>query len=82
MKIYTSDLGTRTMATLLGVGFLAVGVTSLVLSPDAPDAYLADRAFWLGITLLVAGVAAITVSWVVSDLSNIWCKPPPRAPRQ
>jgi hypothetical protein len=66
-------------ATILGIGFLAVGATSLVMSPSAPDAYLADRALWMGITFLVGGVAAIAVSWLVADLSNIWCKPPPRS---
>lgn len=79
MKIHTTGLGTRVAATLLGIGFLAVGATSLAMSPSAPDAYLADRALWMGLTFLVAGVAAIAVSWLVDDLSNIWCKPPPRS---
>jgi hypothetical protein len=66
-------------ATLLGLGFLAFGATSLAMSGSAPDAYLSDRALWMGITFLVAGVAAIAVSWLVADLSDIWCKPPPRS---
>ena len=79
VRIYTTGLGTRVAATLLGIGFLAVGATSLAMSPSAPDAYLAGRALWMGITFLVAGVAAIAVSWLVADLSNIWCKPPRRS---
>jgi hypothetical protein len=63
------------------MGFLAVGATSLAMSRDAPDAYVADRALWLGFTFVVGGVAVIAVSWLVADLSNIWCKPPPRSPR-
>jgi hypothetical protein len=79
MKIYTSGLATRVAATLLGIGFLAVGATTIAMVPRAPDAYLADRTLWMGITFLVAGIAAITVSWLVSDLSNIWCRQPPRS---
>ena len=65
-------------ATLLGMGFLAVGATSIAMIPSAPDPYLADRALWMGLTFLVAGVAAIAVSWLVADLSNVWCKQPRR----
>ena len=78
MKIHTTGLGTRVAATLLGIGFLAFGATSLVMSGSAPDAYLADRTLWMGLTFLVAGIASIAVSWLVADLSNIWCKPPRR----
>jgi hypothetical protein len=78
VKIHTTGLGTRVAATLLGIGFLIVGATALMMSPSAPNADLADRALWMGITFLVAGLAAIAVSWLVADLSNIWCKPPRR----
>jgi hypothetical protein len=66
-------------ATLLGIGFLGIGATSVAMSRSAPDAYLADRALWLGFTFLVAGAGAIAVSWLVADLSNIWCKQPSRS---
>jgi hypothetical protein len=79
LKIHTSDIVTRVAATLLGVGFLGVGALSIAMSGGAPDAYLADRALWMGITFLIAGIGAIAVSWLVADLSNIWCKPPPRS---
>jgi hypothetical protein len=79
MRIHTSGLGTRVGATLLGIGFLVVGGTSIIMIPSAPDDYLADRALWMGITFFVAGIGAIAVSWLVADLSNIWCKPPPRS---
>jgi hypothetical protein len=35
----------------------------------------------MGVTFVIAGVAAVSVSWLVSDLSNIWCSPPPRSVR-
>jgi hypothetical protein len=79
VKLQTANIGTRLSATTLGLGFLAFGVTSIAMSGSAPDAYLADRALWMGITFLIAGVAAIAVSWLAADLSNIWCKPPPRS---
>lgn len=78
MKIHTTGLGTRVAATVLGAGFLAFGATSIAMSGSAPDAYIADRTLWMGLTLLVAGIASIAVSWLVADLSNIWCRPPRR----
>lgn len=79
MTLHTSGLGTRVAATLLGLGFAAAGVACLVFSGAAPDAYIADRTRWMGLTFLLAGVAAVAVSWLVADLSNIWCKPPRRS---
>ena len=78
MKIYTSGLGTRIAGTALGLGFLAAGVFALSVSGDAPDAAVGERAFWLGATVAFAGAVAVAVSWLVSDLSNIWCSPPRR----
>lgn len=78
MKLYTSGIGTRIGGTVLGLGFLAIGVLAASFSGAAPDASVADRTFWMGVTFLIAGVAAVSVSWLVSDLSNIWCRPPPR----
>ena len=78
MRLYTSRIGTRISGTALGLGFLVIGVFALSMSGQAADASVADRAFWLGVTFAFAGVSAITVSWLVSDLSNIWCTPPRR----
>lgn len=79
ITIYTSRLWLRIGATLLGVGYGAVGSFALAMSRQAPNADLADRAYWMGITFLIAAVAAIGVSWLVKDLSNIWCIPAKRA---
>ena len=78
MKLYTSNVGTRICGTALGLGFLVIGVFALCISGQAPDAAVGDRAFWLGATFAFAGVVAVAVSWLVSDLSNIWCTPPRR----
>jgi hypothetical protein len=76
MKLHVSDIGTRLGGTALGLGFLAIGVFALSISGQAPDAAVADRTFWMGATFAFAGIAATAVSWLVADLSNIWCSPP------
>jgi hypothetical protein len=76
MKIYTTDLGTRVAGSALGLGFAVIGIFAMLVSGGAPDANVGGRSLWLGITFLIAGVSALSVSWLVSDLSNIWCRPP------
>jgi hypothetical protein len=78
MQLHTSNIGTRLSATALGLGFLAIGIFAILASPDAPDAAVADRAFWMGATFTFAGISAVAVSWLVADLGNIWCSPPRR----
>ena len=78
MKLYTSNVGTRISGTALGLGFLVIGVFALSISGEAPDAAVGNRTFWLGVTFAIAGISAAAVSWLVSDLSNIWCSPPRR----
>ncbi len=80
-KIYTKDIGTRVGGTALGLGFLVIGALAAGFSGQAPDAAVGNRALWLGVTFVIAGVSAVAVSWLVSDLSNIWCRPPPRSVR-
>ena len=79
MKLYKTILGTRILATLLGIGIFAFGAFSFSVRDLAPDENLADRALWMGLTFMFAGVCAVAVSWLVSDLSNIWCRPPKRS---
>jgi hypothetical protein len=80
MRIYTTGIGLRIGATVLGIGYGVVGAFSIFQSGRAPTPELADRALWLGITFLIASVLAIAVTWLVSDLSNIWCRPPRSTP--
>jgi hypothetical protein len=49
---------------------------------EAPDAVLADRAMWWGITLNIAGVISFLLSWLASDLSGIWCRSPRFPPKK
>ncbi len=78
MQLYTSQIGIRLGGTALGLGFLVIGGLAASFSGAVPDAAVGDRAFWMGVTFVIAGVSAVAVSWLVSDLSNIWCKPPAR----
>lgn len=75
MKIQTSKLWLRFGATLTGICYGVIGAFSIHMSNQAPNAELGGRAFWMGITFLIASVLAISVSWLVQDLSNIWCIP-------
>lgn len=81
MQIQTTHLGLRIAATLLAIGYGVVGCYVLAISGDAPTAHLGDRAFWMGTTFVIAAVLAVVVSWLVADLSNIWCVPPRRTPQ-
>ncbi|HUS95416.1 MAG TPA: hypothetical protein VMX97_01615 [Hyphomicrobiaceae bacterium] len=76
MHIQTSRLGFRICATLLGIGYGIVGVYVIGQSSIAPSPELSGRAFWMGVTFIIASVVSISVTWLVSDLSNIWCLPP------
>ena len=76
MKIHTNDIGTRIMGSGLGLSMLGFAGFVLRSSADAPDAMVGDRALWFGLTLTIAGISAVAVSWLASDLSGIWCKPP------
>jgi hypothetical protein len=78
MRLYTGNIGTRVAGTALGIGFLAIGIFAVSVSGNAPDVGVGDRAFWMGATFAFAGLCAVAVSWLVQDLSNIWCRPPAR----
>ncbi len=76
VKIHTNDIGTRILGSGLGLAMLGFAGFVLRSSSVAPDAVVGDRAFWFGVTLTIAGISAVAVSWLASDLSGIWCKPP------
>lgn len=70
----------RVLGTLIGVGFLAMGAFAIFGADDSVPTLVKERAWWFGVTALVAGVWAIAVSWLDPDLSGVWCSPP-RSPR-
>ncbi|MEZ5853325.1 MAG: hypothetical protein R3D67_00720 [Hyphomicrobiaceae bacterium] len=40
-----------------GAGYLAVGIFAIAKRSEAPDPALADRALWMGLTFLIAGIS-------------------------
>lgn len=80
LRLHTNQLSIRILGTLTGIGFLAVGAYAAFGADDTVAAASRERALWFGITALIGGVWAIAVSWLDSDLSGVWCRPP-RRPR-
>ncbi len=78
MRLSTDRLPTRVAGTAVGAGFCLFGLWSLLGAGDAVSQFARDRAFWFGVTLLVAGAAAFLASWTVRDVDRIWCRPPRR----
>ena len=78
MRIHRDQLVIRIGGSLLGFGFLGLGAFALAAAPADLPAADADRVFWFGVTLVIAGVLALAVSWLVHRLDNIWCAPPRR----
>ncbi|MDP6344478.1 MAG: hypothetical protein QF578_12985 [Alphaproteobacteria bacterium] len=76
MRLYRDDLWRRGGGTLLGLGLGGFGAFVLGSGGAAPDAALADRVEGYGLTLVLAGVAAVLTSWLARDLSGIWCRSP------
>lgn len=78
MRIYTNQLAIRCLGTIIGFGFLAIGTYAMLGGGDTVAPSVLERAWWFGVTALVGGVWAIGVSWLDSDLSGVWCRPPRR----
>jgi hypothetical protein len=53
--------------------------SGLLGGDDTVAAAALERPWWFGLTALVGGVWAISVSWLDPDLSSIWCRPPRRS---
>lgn len=81
MAFQVNSLASRVIGTVIGGGMLAFGVVAFQFTGEAPDAEMADRAFWYGITLMAAGALAVVLTWLAPDLTNIWCRPPKRSLR-
>lgn len=71
VKIERDQPVMRALGACLGVAFLALGVFAVAGGRHWPEP-AAGRALGLGLTLIVAGVAAIVASLTVTDPSRIW----------
>ena len=78
MRLHRDELVMRIGGTLVGLGFLLMGLYALFGGGDALDPVVRERAEGFGISAVIAGLIAIPVSWLVKRLDNIWCAPPRR----
>ena len=76
-RIHTNQIAIRILGTLTGLGFMAVASDAL-LGGEGIEASVRARATGFGVAALVAGVWAVAVSWLDSDLTGVWCRPPRR----
>ena len=78
LRIHRDRLPTRIAGSLLGLGFVAIGLYALLGGGPDLDAVARERALGFGVAALIAGLLAVPVSWLVARLDNIWCAPPRR----
>jgi hypothetical protein len=78
VRVHTNQLAIRILGTTMGAGFLALGAYAMLGADDTVAAYLGERAWWFGLCALIAGAWAVGASWLDSDLSGVWCRPPRR----
>jgi len=74
----TDNLAMRIGGTVMGLGFLALGVFALVGMRTVEDVVEADRLLWFGITAVFGGVSAIGFAWLEPRLDQVFCAPPRR----
>jgi hypothetical protein len=80
VRFHTNQLAMRVLGTLTGLAFLAIGAYAVLGGDASVGEQARERTWWFGVTALVAGAWAIGASWLDSDLSGIWCRPPRRRP--
>ena len=78
LRIHRNQPAIRICGTLLGIGFVLLGVYA-ILGAGLHDAEVVrERATGFGITAIVVGIIAVLCSLLVEDLSDIWCRHPRR----
>ncbi len=68
----------RICGTLLGIGFVLMGVFSVLGAGEPGTEVSHDRAMGFGVTAVIIGTIAVLCSLFVKDLSDIWCRHPRR----
>jgi hypothetical protein len=78
MKVHKNNPAIRLIGSLVALGFLVMGLYAIFgAAPELPEV-TRDRAFWFGITCIVAAVFALPLSWLIKDITGVWCAPPRR----
>jgi hypothetical protein len=78
LRVHRDQLATRISGTLLGIAFVAMGAFSIIGADEYATGANHERAMGFGTTAIVIGIIAVLCSLLVKDLSNIWCRHPPR----
>lgn len=78
LRVHRDQPIMRTCGSLLGIGFIVVGVFSILGAEEMGAQINDDRAMGFGITAIIIGVIAVLCSLLVKDLSDIWCRQPRR----
>lgn len=78
MRLRRDQRLTRGLGTLVGLGFLALGLWSVVGSQGLLSPVGRGRVFWYGVTLVIGGLAAVLASLTVRDTHALWCRQPRR----
>ena len=78
MTIYKNELVMRVIGSFVALGLLVMGLyAAFGATSDLPDLNR-DRAFWFGMTSIIASVLALVLSWLIKDIRGVWCAPPRR----
>lgn len=78
LRIHRDQPATRISGTLLGIAFVAMGAFSIIGADEYATGESHERAIGFGTTAVIIGIIAVLCSLLVKDLSNIWCRHPPR----
>ena len=78
MRLITDRKVTRSIGSLIGAGFVALGAYVLFGAAGPLSETVADRALGYGTTAVVVGLIALVASWTVRDPDTIWCSHPRR----
>lgn len=78
LRIHRDQPIVRICGTLLGIGFVLLGVFSALGAGELAEEASYDRAVGFGVTAIIIGIIAVLCSLLVKDLSNIWCRHPRR----
>ncbi len=86
MRVHVTHLAIRVLGTILGVGFIVVGLVAVLAGGEGATGgatggeveFARERATAFGIMAMVSGVAAIFGSWAEKRVHEIWCAHPRR----
>lgn len=78
MRVYLDHLAMRIIGTLLGTGFVLIGLYALLAGDAGISIVAKERSLSFGIIAIIGGLAAILGSWAEKRLGEVWCAHPNR----